>query len=151
VAQAVLVYQLKQYVDNRERTVCWLFLPYADAYPHQKEVDRERSKLYGGGGKFNVFAYFIPALYRIGFIQTRLDRDIAMLRIVEALRMEAAHNGGRLPQTLSDITHVPLPNDPLTGKPFIYHASDRGHARLEAPRHPEEMSKRPVFELILKP
>jgi hypothetical protein len=151
VAQAVLIYQIQQYIEIRDRMICWLFLPYADAYLHQKEVDQERSRLYGRGWKFNVFTNFMPALYRVGFIQTRLDRDIAMLRIVEALRMEAAHNRGRLPQTLSDVTRVPLPHDPLTGKPFIYRASDRGHARLEAPRHPEETNRRPVFELSLKP
>jgi hypothetical protein len=151
VAQAVLIYQVQQYVDNRDRTICWLFLPYADAYAHQKEADQARSELYGGGVKFNVFAYFMPALYRISFIQTRLDRDIAMLRIAEALRMEAAHNQGRLPKALSDITRVPIPDDPLTGKPFIYNASDAHHARLEAPLHPEESKQRPVFELTLRP
>ena len=151
VAQAVLIYQLQQYVDNRDRTVCWLFLPYADAYAHQKDADQARSKLYGGGAKFNVFAHFMPALYRISFVQTRLDRDIAMLRIVEALRMEAAHNQGRLPKSLSDITRVPIPDNPLTGKPFIYHTFDHHHARLEAPPHPEEYQKRPVFELTLRP
>jgi len=151
VAQVVLTYQIQQYIDIRDHVVCWLFLPYPDAYPHKKEVDRERSKLRGSGRKFNVFAYFMPAFYRIGFIQTRLDRDIAMLRIVEALRLEAAHNQGQLPKTLAHITRVPLPDDPLTGKPFIYHVSDSRHARLEAPRHPEETDRRPVFDLTLKP
>lgn len=150
VAQVVLIYQLQQYVENRDRMVCWLFLPYADAYAHKKEADQAQSKLYGGGAKFNLFAYFMPALYRIGFIQARLDRDIAMLRIVEALRMEAAHNQGRLPKRLSDVTRVPIPNNPITGKPFLYQGSDPHHARLEAPHHPEEYRKRPVFELTLR-
>ena len=74
-----------------------------------------------------------------------------MCIIEEALRLEAAHNQGQLPKTLAHITRVPLPDDPLTGKPFIYHASDSRHARLEAPRHPEETDRRPVFDLTLKP
>ena len=131
--------------------LCWLFLPYAETYARQREADREISKLYGSKGKFNVFAIFMPALYRVAFIQTRLDRDIAMLQILEALRLEAAHNGGHLPEALSDITRVPIPADPLTGKPFIYDASDQRHARLEAPRHPEESKRRPVFDLTLQP
>ena len=83
--------------------------------------------------------------------EEQLDRDIAILRTVEALRLEAAHNGGRFPQALSDIKRVPIPRDPLTGKAFIYTYSDPRHARLEGTHHPEEIKKRPVFELTLKP
>lgn len=151
VAQAVLLYQVQQYQDIRDEMVCWLFLPYGDAYPRLKEAERSLSNQYEKGFKANVFLYFMPALYRIGHLQCRLDRDIAMLRIVEALRLEAAHNGGHLPQALSDIKRVPIPADPLTGKPFIYDASDRRRARLEAPLHPEESHRRPVFDLTLQP
>ena len=41
------------------------------------------------------------------------------LRHVEALRMYAAEHDGKLPSKLSDIP-VPLPIDPVTGKPFVY-------------------------------
>jgi hypothetical protein len=52
--------------------------------------------------------------------QTRLDRKIAALRVIEALRLHAAANDGRLPDKLTDITLVPVPDDPGTGKPFGY-------------------------------
>lgn len=151
VAQAVLIYQVQQYLDIRDRAYCWLFLPYAEAHPHLVEGEQNMSKLFGGKGKFNVFMHFMPALYRIGHLQTRLDRDIAILRTVEALRLEAAHNGGQFPQALSDITRVPIPRDPLTNKPFVYTYSDPCHVRLEGTHHPEEIKKRPAFELTLKP
>ena len=41
------------------------------------------------------------------------------MRHVEALRLYAAEHDGKLPAKLSDIS-VPLPIDPVTGKPFVY-------------------------------
>ena len=44
-----------------------------------------------------------------------------MLRIVEAVRLYAAENGGKYPDKLDDITSVPIPPmDPFTGKPYNY-------------------------------
>ena len=51
--------------------------------------------------------------------QAQLERQIALLRHVEALRLYAAGHDGKLPARLSDIS-VPLPVDPFTGKPFVY-------------------------------
>jgi hypothetical protein len=53
------------------------------------------------------------------FTALRLDRRIAALRCVEALRMYAADKG-RWPAKLDDVTAVPIPLDPATGKPFDY-------------------------------
>ena len=51
--------------------------------------------------------------------QARLDQRIALLRCVEALRIYAAENAGKLPAKLDDIP-LPLPVDPATGKSFTY-------------------------------
>jgi hypothetical protein len=51
--------------------------------------------------------------------QARLDQRIALLRCVEALRIYAAENDGKLPANLDDIP-LPLPVDPATGKLFTY-------------------------------
>jgi len=50
----------------------------------------------------------------------RLDGFVAALECIEGLRHFAACHDGRLPAQLSDITGVELPNDPATGKPFVY-------------------------------
>ena len=50
----------------------------------------------------------------------RLDGTVAALECVEGLRHFAACHDGRLPAQLSDITDIQLPNDPATGKPFLY-------------------------------
>jgi hypothetical protein len=54
-----------------------------------------------------------------------LERDIAALRVIEAVRMYAASHAGRPPKALSDIDRVPVPLNPATGKPFEYRLEGR--------------------------
>ena len=51
--------------------------------------------------------------------QTRLEQRIALLRVVESLRMHAAGHDGKLPASLTEL-FPPAPDDPFTGKPFRY-------------------------------
>jgi len=53
-------------------------------------------------------------------LATRLERDVAALQCIEAIRSYAASHGGQLPQTLGEITGVPVPRNPVTGEPFRY-------------------------------
>ena len=67
----------------------------------------------------------------------RLEQRIALLRHVEALRMYAAENNGAFPAKLSEVS-VPLPNDPITNKPFLYELSGKtAHVRGTAPKGDE--------------
>jgi hypothetical protein len=66
-----------------------------------------------------LFADLLPHVVKLRRTQGRLEQQIALLRHVEALRLYAAEHGGQLPETLSAIS-VPLPDDPFTGKPFVY-------------------------------
>lgn len=66
-----------------------------------------------------LFAGFLPDIIKLRRTQGQLERQIAVLRHVEALRLYAAEHDGQLPARLSDMT-VPLPADPVTGKPFNY-------------------------------
>ena len=51
----------------------------------------------------------------------RLDGLLVRLQTIEALRMHAAANAGKLPGSLSEITLVPIPINPITGQSIIYH------------------------------
>jgi len=151
-AQAVLIYQKQEYQELLDNIYKWLALPYSQAQPHlekgrQRFYEHRRAK----GAKMNVFSTFMPALGRISFLLVRLDRHIALLRTVEAVRMFAADHSGRLPGSLAEITSVPIPADPVTGKDFLYKRIDARHARLEATVSPAESKKRPVYELTIKP
>jgi hypothetical protein len=43
------------------------------------------------------------------------------LRLIEAIRLYAYSHDGKLPGGLDDIKEVPIPSNPMTGKPFPYH------------------------------
>jgi len=64
--------------------------------------------------------------WRLGFAvpkvmaaHARLEQRLAMLRIAEAVRLDAVKNGGKLVTSLSDLS-VPVPIDPVSGKAFDY-------------------------------
>lgn len=86
----------------------------------------------------------VPALRKVRRAQGRLEQRIALLRHVEALRLYAAEHDGKLPDKLSDID-VPLPDDPVTGKPFAYKVEEgTAHLRGNPPRGEE---KNPAYNI----
>ena len=76
--------------------------------------------------------------------QARLEQRLAMLRTVEAIRLDAAKNGGKLPSSLADL-NVPIPIDPVSGKLFDYKL-DGITGRLEG----KETTVRQVYEVRLR-
>jgi hypothetical protein len=50
----------------------------------------------------------------------RNERTVAVLRVIESLRLYAAMHSGKLPDSLSEIVEVPVPVDPITGAAFEY-------------------------------
>jgi hypothetical protein len=63
---------------------------------------------------------FLPAIQKVRLAEVRIDRRLALLRTIEALRMHAAANGGKLPDKLDEVTVAPVPIDLGTGRPFEY-------------------------------
>jgi len=91
-----------------------------------------------------LFTLLVPALVKIRLAQCRLEQRVALLRHVEALRMHAADHDRKLPASLADV-EVPLPVDPVTGKPFRYELKDgTAHIRGTPPKGYEQQ---PTFNL----
>ena len=80
----------------------------------------------------SVYALAIPAAVKTYHAWARLQRRIAALQTLEAIRWHAALHQGRLPERLTDVTVAPLPVDPYTGQPFLYSHTADGFA-LEGP------------------
>lgn len=78
--------------------------------------------------------------------QGRCDRTLDVLTCIEAIRMHAARHE-RLPARLEDVD-VPIPIDPLTGKPFAYRL-EGDRAFLSAPDLPERPGYHVSYELKL--
>jgi len=93
------------------------------------------------------FAQALERLMRTRKVIASNTRRFEVLRILEALRIHAAAHDGKLPTHLSDITAVPIPLDPVTGKPFAYQLQGktavlRGPAILDIPLN---------YEITMKP
>jgi hypothetical protein len=150
-AQAVMMYQFQEFREVRDSMFKWLVLPYPQYRVHADQYDKAMGEISQRGLKTNLFTMYLPALSRCRFMGARLCRDVDLLRVIEALRLHAAANQGAFPKTLDDVTVVPIPTDPVTGGAFVYVYTDSQHVRIEAPKAKEQIKKRPVFELTLRP
>jgi hypothetical protein len=136
VLQAVFLQELFEYERIYDDLAKAVNLPYPQAITFLKSADDQLLKARQSGLSAPVMAQVLsPAIGRVFAGQARLDRKIAALRIVEAIRMHAAANGGALPDSLDSIQLVPVPADPGTGRPFGYTLAN-GVATLTAPMLP---------------
>jgi hypothetical protein len=130
--QLVLLHMLLVYRQIRDEEFKWFCVPYWQAHEAMMAVDKKLGKDLRKREVIPVASLLLPALSQARKASVRSDRRVAMLRVIEALRLHAAENGGKLPSSLDEIKEVPLPLDPVTGKPFGYKLAD-GKATLDAP------------------
>jgi hypothetical protein len=108
-----------------DQTKCFS-LPYPEARKELANVRERADKLKKETGDtiITVFSMTLPAVEKVFDAHSRTARRIAALRAVEAIRLHAAANEGKLPKSLADVKIVPVPDDPYTLKPFEYTAKD---------------------------
>jgi hypothetical protein len=114
-AQVVLLDEKHAYEVERDELLKAMSLPY-----WQAEAVWARQRPAAGGKEESLSAWLLLPLTKVRAAQVRLEQRLGLLRCVEALRLYAAGHGGRLPAKLAD-TGVPVPDDPVTGRPFPYH------------------------------
>ena len=102
-------------------------LPYPQLLPRAADLPARLARM--GITAPTPFIVDMPSLGRACRTFARTDREVAALTAVEALRSYAADHGGRLPDGLSDVTDTPVPDNPVTGRPFEYRL-DNGTATL---------------------
>ena len=150
IFQVYVIHALRQYFNLQDDLFKWYTLPYAQAFPGLERADQDirkaRRRL-----EAIPFVDLLPAIVKVYTAYARLDRRIAAQRCIEAIRLYAASHDGKLPEALNEITEVPVPEDPMLGKPFDYHASGN-HATLRAAASPSTVSANELtYELTLKP
>jgi hypothetical protein len=115
------------YVSGRHRELWDEFfvagyLPLRDAIPQlaaaAERMQAEKSV------PLALFVTMTPALQAVMTSSLNTERLVSALQTIEALRLHAAAHGGKLPESLGEITEVPIPRDPATDEPFIYRAAD---------------------------
>ena len=140
--QVVSLFAYREFRDTREEVLMWIQVPEGRKHPafveaskrHQRSAERLDRLFFRGllGGLGS------PAYEKVFQAAHRLERHLATLRCVEALRLHAARHG-RWPAKLDDLKDVPVPLDPVTGKPFEYKVRDGNHALVSTPVPTGEM------------
>jgi len=117
--QVALIYWVHNFERFQDDYYKWVALPYWQARPGLQKSDQELRAAIARFEGFPLLA-FLPAVDKIYEARVRLDRRLAAMRCIEAVRLYAAVHDGKLPASLSDITEVPVPIDPVTGRSFDY-------------------------------
>jgi hypothetical protein len=120
--QVVLIDHYHKFRTAQDELLKWTHLPFPQGYAGMKKAQAEMGELAQVQQEMWPFAEFLYPVETVYFASARVQRKIAALRCVEAVRMYAAAQG-KLPGTLEDMTAVPCPADPVTGRPFQYAAA----------------------------
>jgi hypothetical protein len=125
--QVILLDQKQRYEIERDERLKLLAVPV-----WQSECSTAGAKLAGGAS--SPLGDLLPNIDKLRAEQAELERQLALLRHVEAIRMYAALHDGRPPARAADLS-VPLPADPVSGKPFTYRLeASTAHIRGGSPQ-----------------
>jgi hypothetical protein len=133
---ALMCREIEQFVQGKDAPNLYAALadlpePLVDI---EKAIEKERANL----KDYNVLVrrqfeeQLDPAYDRTRLIAKRLDNHVNALQVVEAIRHYAGTHDGQLPQTLSDIKDMAVPNDLMSGKAFEYRRTATGAALQSA-------------------
>jgi hypothetical protein len=156
--QVALLHAMGEYDRHLDGIIKWQSFSYPQAFEGMQKEDRALRNLRAeaidprsDAAALPIAPLLLPAVSKVFKARVRVDRRIAGLRAVEAVRAYAAGHDGKLPATLADVKEVPVPLDPATGKPFRYAVKD-GVATLSAADLPEDPpgSNKVHFELTMQ-
>jgi hypothetical protein len=134
-SQLILLWYIDQYDRSRDDVLKALTVPTWQGMPLLDAATQEFNAA-GKGGNPIFGLMMINAVLKTFEAHIRLERYVAGLRGAEAVRLYAAEHKGKPPAKWDDITAVPLPLDPVTGRGFrgLYQLKD-GSGILEVPFH----------------
>lgn len=96
----------------------WRQLPTWKALPAWDAIERRAKRT------DRLLVPSIASMIRVWRLQVLTQQRVAILQHIEALRHHAATNGGNFPKKLDEIA-LPLPVDPMTGRPLRYSLKGR--------------------------
>ncbi len=125
VGQVIAIYTERTYQRFSEDWHKLWYVPFAEVDKREDPLVKRlaEARFFSNSQEREVLplvSLLLPAMQAARTAQVRLERDVATLRVIEALRMYAADHDGRLPESLDAIDKVPVPDNPVTGQPFVY-------------------------------
>jgi hypothetical protein len=118
-SQIVLLHVAETWDVLQDDLFKWSNVPYWQsdeklaAFDRQLAATRQRELI-------PTASELLPSLRMAGLVTALHERQLAVLRCIEALRLYLANHDAKLPVSLGDIKEVPIPLNPVTGKPFPY-------------------------------
>ncbi len=149
-AQLILLEFVQRGEEEAQEVGKWFHLPFPQAAAGLHDKNPTLLEVMKKGKLLERLPTFgAERLYQVRVAQVRTDRAISVLRVLEALRLHAAANDAKLPASLADIKEVPIPDDPVTGKPFEYKLTGET-AMLSGPELEAHDEKYPLqYEITL--
>nr|WP_143548083.1 hypothetical protein [Rhodopirellula sp. SM50] len=141
VAQAIAVQSYNAHQRKIQHMVRWAYQPTSVALAGlQQESDADAPT----PPALPVDEMLGSSIQTVVHRQANVQRKVAALRVIEALRDHAASHGGELPASIDEIELLPIPNDPATGTPFTV-SRDGSTIRIAAHDEPSaKLSFRPI-------
>ncbi|MCP5518568.1 MAG: hypothetical protein H7A45_15060 [Verrucomicrobiales bacterium] len=137
VARVLTTYIGESYAILRDDLFKWFALPYQQARRGIEQADADLQKAIVNDPVGSIIPRLVlPSLNRVLDRFVDLDRRLAALRCVEAIRAHAVGLEGELPTSLAELRPLPAPLDPVTGAPFGYRI-EAATAHLESPKAPD--------------
>ncbi len=133
---AVQVVFLDAYLDYqvyRDDVYKWAGLPFPQAYAGMLKAEGRLREIHDRM-ILRLFCSLITNVQSFLMATGRADRRLGAIQCIEAIGLYAATHH-KLPAKLEDIQEVPIPIDPLTGRPFEYRL-EGNRAFLSAPVAP---------------
>ena len=119
VSQAILLAEVRVFKEMQDEFLSCYFLPYWQAKPLLDRADDNlRSVARECKEPLPIASTLLPATGAARTAFARLEQRIAILRVIEALRLYGAASGGQLPKRLEDVSEVPIPVDPSPANRF---------------------------------
>ncbi len=143
--QVIVTHDAQRYEADLDDYFRVIGLPNPEAEKLVKEMDAK----WKGETDRMLSQALLPAANKVRQTQARLQQRVAYLRVIEALRLHAHENGGRLPAQLKDVK-VPLPADPVTGEAFQYSVKDGVATLTGGNPNPGLESSNRVYEIRMR-
>ena len=143
--QAVMTADVRHYEVDLDEFFRVFQLPNAEAAKLGVEMEADLK----ADSELTLSAYLLPAANKVRQANVRLQQRVAYLRVIEAIRLHAFENAGKLPAQLKDMKST-IPLDPVTGKAFDYTVKD-GQATLSGGNpNPGQAATNRVYEIRIR-
>jgi hypothetical protein len=116
--QVLAIYFIEQFQIAMDEQSKILTLPTDEAIKQSNGLPDRLKEL--GIDSANIASILMPATTRISRTFGRVDRQLAALMAVQAIRAYAADHHGQFPAKLEDVLETPIRVNPMTGKMFDY-------------------------------